>query len=61
MFYNANSLTHSIDGDILRSYLEVPSHYLESIGIRDGSPIKLVVDPTTNSIIITLMERPHNE
>ena len=60
MFYNANTLKCEIDGDT-RDYLEIPVHFLDSLGIQHGSPVKLVVDHATNSIIITLMERPHNE
>ncbi len=61
MFYNAKSMIHSEDGSDFRSYLEIPVHFLESLGIQNGSPIKLVVDSTTNSIIITSMESPRNE
>jgi hypothetical protein len=56
MYYNPHIMLHEGDDYQTRSYIEVPIHFLESIGIKDKSLVRLTVDQESKSIIIKQIE-----
>lgn len=58
MYYTAKTRIEAGEDLISRSYLEIPVHFLEQMGITDDTPIKVTADSASNSLIITIMETP---
>lgn len=56
MYYNPKIMLHEGDDYQTRSYIEVPVHFLESIGIQNNSLVKIVGDQESKSIVITKIE-----
>ena len=50
MYYNPQIMLHEGDD------IEVPVHFLESIGIQNNSLVKIVGDQESKSIVITKIE-----
>jgi hypothetical protein len=61
MYYNPETLLFEKPDDVTRSYLEIPIHFLESIGIKhSGTPVKLIINENEKSLTITILE-PHEQ
>ena len=61
MWYNASAFLKEDEDGQTRSYLEIPLHFLESISIKNGSLVRVMIDQETNCIIIHSPESKNNE
>ena len=55
MYYNPKCLVLDSDG-ATRAYLEIPIHFLESIGLTNDSLVHLHIDNDRNALVLTALE-----